>query len=481
MISSDGGGGIKADGGGAGGLAAATAGGTVDGGFRTEGFVERQGKALCGACACFFIGIPLIIMLICWNESNLVKSNATATLVKDAKEVADCVPTPESDGKLIYATCAVTAPDLAPGLPDVLRPFVPSYHGAQMSWGMEIFQYAETKHENCKKNNDGSKTCHTTYSYSSGWHSSPISSSEFQSPEYSNEDTDFPSNLHGSGSLSAPDHSVIMHSPSPEPKPAFALPTFVADQLPSKGVQPASGMQSGPSQWQGTGDIQASDLHAGGAYITTAQGSPKIGDIRISFSGRMSKEASMAAKQKSRSESPWFTVDYYPPQRFDFWGRKTYQLARLEGGRESKDKFVENWLSQNQGVAWAIRIISLILFVVAFCQILGPISVAADLLRCINCFTCGLGTLLDNAAQTVISLVSCGLGCACWCFFVALSWFFVHPTLSCVLIAIAVLAYLTPTVIMPKIMKKTEAREGYVKMGGVSFNGKLVQPLAHDV
>jgi len=369
-----------------------------------------------------------------------------------------------------------------------LQPFYGNgYHGASLAWKVEIYQYHESKSESCHKNNDGSKDCHTTYSYSAEWESSPIDSSYFHDGSYSNHGTRLPSNLR-SGTADAADHSLVMHQPGSSSGPAFALPQDIAQQLPSHTVLPQTSpspehhsQNDGP--WIGGGIISPYALQRSGQYLTTASGSPRIGDIRVSVSGKMAHKASVAAKQTSWPSGPGFSFTSYPPQTFDMWGRKTYAIARLESGTESKKAFIEDWHSENQSMAFILRIITLIGFVCACAYILGPVSKAADMLRCINPCTCGLGTLLDDAAQCVIYTTACGLGCGVWSVIVAVSWFFVHPTISLALLVSGIAAFfIFPQIVARSGAKKVSAREqdGYVKITDMAFGIKKVQPAPYQ-
>lgn len=502
MMASQGGGMMPSQGG-MGGQGLATAmGGSVYGETTTEGLGSRLCDSIGKACACLVFGIPLITLLCMFNEFNLVKSEATADLVGTAHVIQNCEPTPDFDKKLVYASCSVTAPELATQLPDVLTPFIPSFEGADLVWNLEIYQYTESKHQDCRKNNDGSKTCTTTYSYSAGWHSNPVDSNAFHAPQYSNQGTDFPPNLHASGSIKAPERSVIMHNAAGD-KAAFALPEYLALQLPVQTINPVSS-GGGYTPWGGGSDIYPANLHVSGKYLVSGPGN-RIGDIRISFQGRYSPTASVAARQLPWTQSPWFQLDYYPPQKFDFWGRTTYQLARLEGGTESKKTFIQNYHNENKVVAWAIRIATLVLMCSACCTILSPFSVAADAARILNYCTCFMGTFLAEATQAVVGLMGCGLGCACWSIVVALSWLFVHPTLSIGLILLAVggvvaSSYVSKTMTTTPSAKQqglgkqdsgkkeepkgkhVKAREGYVALDGPCYiDTKKVQPIAHVV
>merc|ERR1719414_1398377 len=69
--------------------------------------------------------------------------------------------------------------------------------------------------------------------------------------------------------------------------------------------------------------------------------------------------------------------------------------------------------------------------------VLAPVSAAADLLKTLDCITCGLGSLLDSAAQAVIVLVSGVVGCSLAILVIAAAWFAVHPTTSLCCVGVA--------------------------------------------
>lgn len=115
-------------------------------------------------------------------------------------------------------------------------------------------------------------------------------------------------------------------------------------------------------------------------------------------------------------------------------------------------------------------------------MILDPLFVASDLMRMLNCVTCGLGSVLSDATQCVIRMLSCGLGCSCCLLISAFAWIFVHPTLAIGVMLLAVaIAFGVP--LLAKSGKFANAREqdGYVKMGGIAFNTKRVQPTMYQV
>jgi hypothetical protein len=434
---------------------------------------------LCSFCCL----IPITIGAIYWNELNLVISDATAGLVGQAHVVHACSPTDEYNGRLVYTECRAQCPEIADLLDPTLKPFITSFEGTELSWDLEIYQYEETSNSHCHKNNDGSKTCHTTYSYSAGWHSNSINSNSFHSSYYSNRGTTLPDNIKSS-SVDAPDYSVMLLNDNNQA--TFSLPNKLAQMFPSKTIYPTSGVGDNLGQWGGAGPLDSSMLHVSGEYLVTYHGGPRIGDLRISVSGKTGTKASVAAKQVSSEMAPGFTFKDYPPQPFDFWGRKTYPLGRLEAHIESKQDFIQEWLNENADVAIILRLVLLVLMIVWCCMFLSPLSVMADLLRIINCFTCGLGTLLDNAAQTVIGAMACGLGCCVFSIVWAVSWFLVRPTLSVFVLFVGFAAFAGLHYLKTQQGKAAEAREaaGYVTLASaprVGVSGRKVQPTVQIV
>jgi hypothetical protein len=453
------------------------------------------------ACASFFCVIPITMMLIYANELNLVKSDATANMVQTAHLVHDCVPSNEDNGHLVFTRCAVQCPDISNELPSLLSPFFQSFAGTELAWFVEIYQWEETSSDDCHKNNDGSKTCHRTYSYSEGWQSRPINSNNFHNSYYSNRNyngmTALPNNLQ-SGTADAPDHSVLLQSVGPSGGAnSYALPNNLAQMFPSKSLSPGNPPDAGSSVWQGSGDLFKSMLRGDGSSLVTYSGSPSIGDLRIRVTGKTGTEASVAAKQvklqvpMSVSSSGFiFSFKNYPPQPFDFWGRETYPIGRLQDHIESRKEFIKEWMDENFTTVLIFRIILLVVMIVAYKMLLQPLSVMADLLRIINCFTCGLGTLLDNAAQGIICAISCGLGCCVFLFVVAVSWLLVRPTLSVGLIALGAVMFFGLHALKAQQGKAANAREaeaeGYAKLGctpqpHVKVDARKVQPMAHVV
>jgi len=484
----------------------------------SETTYQGVGSRMCGSfgsMCCGIITVPIVILIIFWNEGNLVKADATASEVKDPVEVPNCSPVAGDVGKLIFASCSVTAPEIKQLLPQDLQAFVPSFHGSQIEWDSEIFQWQETSSKTCHKGSGtsaGGETCTTRYTYRRDWDDTPTNSQAFHDYRYRGANHgDFPPGLRSS-ERQAPDYSVLLH-PSGRPEGAhFAIDNHLAQSLSTVTVpiQDSAGVYQQPQNapprqepqhaapnpqeagtscdglnhqtcdqaggachWKWTGNwktscvsTQAVDytllhsepleqpielyydqpnggyspLQAYGGYITNVRPDvgPRVGDIRIKIKGKMAPTASVAGQQVDGSDASVFSIDAYPPQVFDFWGRKSYPLQRLEPKTVTKAVFEQHWHDENNLVANIIRIIALFAMIFAFECCFSPISVSLDMAQAIDPCTCGFGSLLNGLGQCILNAVACTCGCSWFWVFVCIAWIVAHPSVA--LIGIVVIS-----------------------------------------
>jgi len=443
---------------------------TVDGETTYTNWFQREGNAFKSMC-CGIICIPILVVMIFANEINLVKAQATADVISTATVTPDCKPLPGNMGALVFAACHVNAPDIANRLPTPLRPFVETFHGASLSYSVEIYQWQETSSKDCQKDNTGGETCHTTYSYDQGWQGGPINSRGFRA-SYGHENVGrLPSNMQSSNSFAVPPHSIVLSSssgPVAEAK-GFVLDETLQGQLPLHTVTPSRGAGGGAT-WQpesGSYFLSSEMLQPDGDYLVTYYGSPAVGDLRVSITGQSAATASICAKQVPYGGNE-ASLAAWPPQVFDIWGRVTYKLEELREGLMTKGELKAQIKSENSMLAILLRIACFFLMMMAFNCIFQPLSVAADLLRFLNYCTCCLGSILDQAAQSVICCVSCSS--ACWCFTLTfvLAWMFANPTYG--IIGLVVIVALTVAgCVAGQKSKKAEGRGVSVQTPYVSW------------
>lgn len=442
-----------------------------------ENYATRQGKSCCAMC-CGFILVPITIMLIFWNENNAVVNYETAKVVWGATEVEDCLPREQDGGNLVLAACDVSAPDLAPGLPSPLRPFLGEFQGSELTWKTEIYLYKETSTEECHKDDKGGKTCIKHYSCDLAWSDSWIDSSDFQCDGHpSNARHTFPRNFQAMGKKEASEYTVIL-SHNGTNRSGLALDLQLQRQLPS--VYMADNLKrfaKGQTVKYGRfgGDVSEYMLQVYGGYLTTFDSQPRIGDLRISLQGRSAATATAAAKQSKTKSTPGmnYKLGSWPPQKFGLFGKETKPLEKLIAGRLSPGEFVEAWNNEITANLWLIRFVALVLMVVAFEMIVQPLSVSADLLRMLNCCTCGLGSLLDGAAQCLIHTLAITAALCVYLVSVAIAWIAARPLFGILLLAAAVaIAYGIGR------MQKRKARQVVFVESGTRLTEVAAMPVA---
>jgi len=455
-------GGYMADGGYAGSGGYGGGGGSGGGGSNFCG-------NLCGSIGCMFCGLilaPFIFWGIFANERNLVTQGATIGQIKKAVEVPECSPLPGLDGRLIFATgCKMAVPELAQGLPEPLRPFIPTFHGANLQWNVQIYQWARVQHSQTIHNRHGQSFTRYYYTYQAEW--SSTTNPSFTYGHYNRGR--FPSNVPRDSTLNAPPNTVYAYGTHGT---GFFLDDDLISQLPSRSVMPQQATVIPRITWEQQGwggPLQAGMLRVDGQYLTTAAtyGAPRVGDLRIWFSGQTASDVTMAAEQTPDSMHPGYaTLKAYPPHSFDVWGSKTYALEKLYPGHKTKNEVMSEASTQSKLMGWVWRIVLLISMMCACNCIFSPISAMAHILRIIDYVTCclELGTILDSATQCVIGCASCL--CATFTFMLAvtLCWIMVRPTLALLMLSATIASIVGSSFYYKRKKKVADAREDFYLM-----------------
>ncbi len=355
---------------------------------------ERMGGSLKGV----FVGFVLIAIggwLLFWNEGRAVKR------AKDLKEGASSVvsvseegPVATDDGKLVHfigdAESEGVLRDLVFGVvTDELK----------LERSVQMYQWREeTRSEERKKLGGGTETV-TTYTYTKGWSSSAIDSDGFEEP---------------SG-----------HRNPPMP---YEAQTWTADVI-SIGDWELGGSfvsKLSRSHAKPVGDAERSRaadsvrdrlrLDDGGFYIGDGSpSSPQVGDVRVSFKEYPEELVSVVGLQQGS-------------QLVGYKARRGSTIALLSyGAVTAADMFVAAERA-NTMMLWILRLVGFVMIMVGFRAILGPLSVAADVVPMIgNLVERGTGWISFMLAA-LVSLV-----------IIALGWIYYRPLLGILLLAAAVL------------------------------------------
>lgn len=368
--------------------------------------------------------MPCCIACIFWNENNAVLDYAVANLVFNVHVAEGCIPDHSNNGRLILAACTTYAPNLALELPEVLKPFLPYFQGAEISWSPEIYQYIESSERTCAEDTHGDERCETKYTCSTGWSARNVDSSAFQClAGQSNANHTLPSNLNGPGSRIAEERKVILSSPNR--LYGFALDMNLQSQFPSVDLGERLEEWSGANiRWQGKGGVLLPQhLNLIGGYLTTSIGDPIVGDVRVSLSGKAAAQATVVAQQQFGFLV--YDLGPYPSQTLGWFGKRTKPFEKLKPGILSKDEFFTPSDVDTSTQTHLIRILAILVTIIALEMIFQPLAVFA------------MGNALARAAQCVIHTLAVVMAMFVACVAIAIAWCVTRPVLAFGLLVIA--------------------------------------------
>merc|ERR1712113_1027314 len=119
-----------------------------------------------------------------------------------------------TNGDLVFAACRVFTPLLSDHAPEPIRPyFTAGFHGTELAWKVQIYQWQETRSEDCKIVN-GEHNCTVRRTYERQWVDDAIPSTHFTNELVCDHKPcvntgNLPSNL-VSGSFIAPEYTVTL-------------------------------------------------------------------------------------------------------------------------------------------------------------------------------------------------------------------------------------------------------------------------------
>ena len=360
----------------------------------TESFAGiLTGFVLIGACT----------WLLWWNEGRTFK---TAGAIGEAQlvtvDVEDISRTdPSLEGKVIHAIGRADTKDV---IRDSL--FGVETNAINLKRNAEYYQYEEESHTETRKKLGGGEEKVTTYTYSPNWTDSPIDSNNFKDSSYKGR-------------------NIILANVNDETFKAqnvtfgaYKLPQFLADEiggavplnLASVDKKAIASLINAPKGYKASNMIH---VQGSTVYIGENPNTPTIGDVRITFTQTPPAEVSIIAQVIGNTFEA-------------FTASNGYKFSRLENGNHSSPAMFESARSENNIIAWVLRIVGAVLVMFGLGLVFRPLSVIADVIPI-------LGTIVDAGVGVVAFLI----GLAWSLVVIAVAWVRFRPMVAGGLIAAA--------------------------------------------
>jgi len=348
---------------------------------KQNSFLSRLGNSLLG----ILIGICLIFFGLYQLAMNEGRSIGQIRAIDDVEKVAiEINPIDvkgENDGKLVILSGTLT--DYAPQTDDVYGIKSDSF---VLSRKVEMYQYL-------KKVTGSSTDSEQTITYNAGWYTESIDSSDYPAD---NQNPPFPSDEAFTSKQKWADSARLG---------AFDV---VQAQLQSLGVTSNIPIPADA--------ILPNRYRIDGNYISSASGTPEVGDIRISFLTNTRKDVTLLGKQSGSH------IDDYTTKN----GKK---FNDLRAGRFTKEELVAQYRSENSATTWMLRFLFAGLVCMGFAMLFKPVEV---LTRWIPF----LGKYIAGFAKGVAMFISIVLGMVLSLIVIVISWIFVRPLIAVILLVV---------------------------------------------
>ncbi len=374
----------------------------------SKNWFQRLGEAFKGILIGFVI-IALATWLLWWNEGRTFKTAGAigeAELVtQDVKDISKVDPALE--GKVIHA---IDRADTKNILRDPV--FGVEINAINLEREVEFYQWEEHSHSETRKKLGGGEETVTTYTYEQTWASNPIDSNSFKDPSYRGLNT----------TLAKLDDNTVW---APEINfGAYKLPDFLKHSiggstpmtLASVDVNTVKGVITMSEAYSNMYTPEEL-IHVSGStvYLGPNPGSPSIGDVRVTFSQTPSAEVSIIAQ---------VIRDTFEP----FTASNGYTFSRLTMGKIGMATMFEGARSDNNLMAWILRVVGVVLVMIGLGMILRPLSVLGDVIPLV-------GDIIGAGTGFVAFL----LGLAWSLIIIAIAWIRFRPLIAGGLIAVALL------------------------------------------
>ena len=319
---------------------------------------SRLGQAIVGV----LIGLLAIVVsigLLFWNEGRAIR---TAQGLSEGAGIVRSVPAdavdPGNAGRLIHVSGVLsTAGPVAD--PD----FAVRARGVRLERHVEVYQWKEETHSETRGKFGGGEERTTTYKYVRTWSDQPIDSDRFKEPRgHTNPVMTYRSRE----SLAAGTRLG-----------AFAVPDSLLHGFGEARRLEVSEAHANALEIRVNKPVSVND---GVLYVGRDRSQPAIGDMRISFSEVPLQMASVVAAQSGAGFAPFPT-------------RTGTTVELISPGTVPAAIMFQHAEEENVTLTWILRLCGVVLMLIGFGLVLGPLSVAASVIPLLG-DVMGAGTFL---------------------------------------------------------------------------------------
>ena len=366
---------------------------------------QSYGSKVKGSFQGILWGIILILagtVILWWNEGRAVKaSDALKDFQKNYVELSDITTLdPAFEGKAVHATgVAVTA--------DTLRDagFGIAVNAMKLARRVEYYQWTQKSDSQSKDKLGGSTETTTTYTYEAAWCDEPVNSNEFKDPDYKGK-------------------NFVLRAVDPAEQTASNV-TFGAYRLTDgivsriSGEEPAYPSLTEAQKQQLLTNVNDSTVvvtvSGDQVYIGADPTSPRIGDVRITFT-QVTSPKTVSLLQKVVNG----TFENYI-------AKNGKEFSKVEMGTVSADNMIEHQKSANKFLLWLFRILGVILVIAGNKSLLGFLSTVFAVVP-----------FVQRIIGTGIGIVATILGLAWSAIVIGVAWIAHRTIVAIALLAVAV-------------------------------------------
>ena len=356
-----------------------------------------------------FVLIIVAIILIFWNENH---SLHMAQSYAQAQKILITVPNspinPQNNSKVIYFTGFATTQDKLTD--STLGVEVTAIN---LDRKVVMYQWKEDVKTESHSQVGGSEKQTKTYTYTKTWSDTLIDSTQFKDQEGHQNPTSMAVNSKSQyadkvtvGDFNLPSSLVTQININ---KP-IELTDASKDKVKAKLNKPV-------------------ELINNELYVGTDPQNPQLGDLKISSTAVYPQNVSIIAQQSGN------TLEAYLAP-----AGETVML--LSTGTVSSTQMISNALAENKMMTWVFRGVSLVMLIIGFSLLLGPLVALADVLP-----------FLGSIVSFGTGFIGFILGLSVWIIATSIAWFATRPIFAVgITVLVVVLSYLLIKMKKPKTL-----------------------------